>query len=336
LHDLETGVPAARVPVQYATDGDGQRLVQQFPHPPGGGPARLIEPIPILATTSSRPLLDGRGLEELAVKGQRCSRALLPGAQLVEIEQAFEPFNHELHLPPHSIQRGQGGRGQQRGRQRGKDQHPLGEPQGAALNAPTFFLRLGPEPTPGFGGLRRWETAGRHIALDVLTLGARRHRQTPLDVLRRFEFLVPVDFHPGRIIDVQTVRVIPQHPTHAFVSLFDEPLRLVIGAIHEHPVARLQGGVAQMLARVFTGHLNMNQVQLHPIHRDVQPIPGPAHHLSVVHDFMKSGQRQIILQAPHQATQSPFEPGHHAAVKLSEAPMVRIGLFLSFFSSTVG
>jgi len=60
------------------------------------------------------------------------------------------------------------------------------------------------------------------------------------------------------------------------------------------------------------------------------------YHLSVVHDFMKSGQRQIILQAPHQATQSPFEPGHHAAVKLSEAPMVRIGLFLSFFSSTVG
>jgi hypothetical protein len=61
-------------------------LVQQFPHPPGGSPARPIEPIPILATTSSGPLLEDRGIEELAVKVQRCSRALLPSTQAVPIE----------------------------------------------------------------------------------------------------------------------------------------------------------------------------------------------------------------------------------------------------------
>lgn len=36
----------------------------------------------------------------------------------------------------------------------------------------------------------------------------------------------------------------------------------------------------------------------------------PVHHLSIFHDFMKGRQRNIILQVPPQATQSPFEPEH--------------------------
>jgi hypothetical protein len=222
LHELDTVLPAAQVPVQYAADGNRQRLARQFPYPPGGGPARLIEPIPILATTSSRPLLDDRGLEELAVKGQRCSRALLPGAQPVDIEQAFEPLNHELHLPPDSIERSDRRGGQDRRRERGEDQDPLGEQQGTLLNAPTLFLRRSLYPTAGFGRLRRRQPAGRHIALNVVALGAYLHRQTPLGFTYGFERLRPVDFHAGRIIDVQTVRVIPQHHSHAFVSALDQ------------------------------------------------------------------------------------------------------------------
>ena len=61
-----------------------------------------------------------------------------------------------------------------------------------------------------------------------------------------------------------------------------------------------------------------------------------AHHLSIFQNLIKSRQGEIILQASHQATQSTFEPGYQAATELSEAPVLRIGLRLSFFSSGVG
>jgi hypothetical protein len=56
------------------------------------------------------------------------------------------------------------------------------------------------------------------------------------------------------------------------------------------------------------------------------------YHLSISHDLMKGWQREIILQTPHQAAQSPFEPGQQAALELSEAPMVGVSLLLGFFS----
>nr|VFJ45584.1 MAG: hypothetical protein BECKFM1743C_GA0114222_100278 [Candidatus Kentron sp. FM] len=130
-------------------NSDRQFLTKKFPDPPRSSSARLVEAIPILTATLPRSLFQHPGIEQFPVQIQLGQGASLASPKLVDIQQTFHPFYHQLDLPPHSIQCRYGVGRQYSWWDGGKYHHPSCQIQSAFAWCVTVFLRIGTKLATG-------------------------------------------------------------------------------------------------------------------------------------------------------------------------------------------